>query len=78
VVAEPFAELNGRRVTLGTQVELRPGDRLELTVPGGGGFGDPRQRNREAVLDDIRDDLVSIEAARTRYGIEVVSKDGVD
>ena len=68
-VAEPVADLNGRRVTLGTQVELRPGDRLCLTVPGGGGFGDPRERSAEALSRDVRDGLVSAAAAKEHYGV---------
>jgi N-methylhydantoinase B len=39
-----------------------------LTVPGGGGFGDPRERPREAVREDVRNGLVSARAARAIYG----------
>lgn len=69
-VPEPVAEVNGRRIVLGTQIELRPGDVLVMTVPGGGGFGDPRRRARDAVLDDVRNGLVSREAAGMVYGME--------
>ena len=68
---EPAAESNRRGSQPGTQIELRPGDALVLTVPGGGGFGDPRQRAREAVLEDVRNGLVSRAAARELYGTEV-------
>ena len=70
-VAEPLAEVNGHRIVLGTQLELRPGDLLVLTVPGGGGFGDPRERRVQSVLDDVRDGLVSTEAAERLYGVKV-------
>ncbi len=70
-VPEPVAEVNGRRVVLGTQIELRAGDLLVLTVPGGGGFGNPRERSRVAVLEDVRNGLVSPEAAKALYGTEI-------
>lgn len=38
-------------------------------VAGGGGNGSPLDRDPEAVRDDVRDDLVSIEAAEETYGV---------
>ncbi len=46
------------------------GDRLVLEMPGGGGYGDPKGRPREAIATDIRDGLVSEQAARTDYDFE--------
>jgi N-methylhydantoinase B len=37
---------------------------------GGGGYGDPRERPRELVAADVRNGVVSIEAAREDYGYE--------
>ena len=37
--------------------------------PGGGGFGDPLQRDPQAVAADVKNDRVSPEAARTEYGV---------
>jgi len=37
----------------------------------GGGYGDPRRRVPEAVLDDVLDGLLSKEAAREVYGVEL-------
>ncbi|WP_320669791.1 hydantoinase B/oxoprolinase family protein [Patulibacter defluvii] len=37
---------------------------------GGGGYGDPRERDREAVAADVRGGVVSPEAARELYGWE--------
>ncbi|MCC7427621.1 MAG: hydantoinase B/oxoprolinase family protein [Alphaproteobacteria bacterium] len=42
---------------------------LRAVSPGGGGFGDPLARAPEAVLRDVRDDLVSAAAARATYGV---------
>jgi N-methylhydantoinase B len=47
------------------------GAELELRAAGGGGFGDPRERPREAVRADVLDGLVSDEAAQRLYGLVV-------
>ena len=39
------------------------------SAPGGGGYGDPLKRDPAAVLRDVRDGLVSPEAARREYGV---------
>ena len=41
---------------------------------GGGGHGDPLTRDSEAVAWDVRNDRVSVEAAREQYGV-VVDRD---
>ncbi len=46
-------------------------DTLALTWPGGGGYGDPRQRDREAVRRDVDNGLVSPEKAGELYGADV-------
>ena len=48
--------------------ELGPA-RLVVSSPGGGGFGDPLERDPERVLRDARDGVVSAEAAREHYGV---------
>jgi N-methylhydantoinase B len=48
-----------------------------MTHPGGGGFGDPLDRDPAAVAADVAEGLVSDAAARTAYGV-VLGPDGVD
>lgn len=60
--------LNGVPVVLGTTQEMRPGDRLELVIPGGAGYGDPKERNPDDLERDIRDGFVTPEEAVTLYG----------
>ncbi len=48
-------------------VETGPA-RLLARSPGGGGWGDPRDRPRELVARDVRDGVVSVEQARSQYG----------
>jgi len=54
---------------------LAAGGRMVALTPGGGGWGDPRRRPAELVLRDVRDGVVSAEAARTVYGV-VLHADG--
>jgi N-methylhydantoinase A/oxoprolinase/acetone carboxylase beta subunit/N-methylhydantoinase B/oxoprolinase/acetone carboxylase alpha subunit len=54
---------------------LQPGDVLHHRMAGGGGFGDPLERDPLAVARDVLDDKVSLAAARDFYGV-VVGRDG--
>ncbi len=53
--------------------KLKAGDVVSLRLPGAGGYGDPRDREREAVLRDVRDGKVSKEKAKEDYGVDVES-----
>ena len=44
------------------------GATLVMETPGGGGIGDPRERAREALADDVEAGVVSPEAAERTYG----------
>ncbi len=44
-------------------------DRLIIEMPGGAGYGDPAERDPARVARDLRDGLVSPEAARAAYGV---------
>jgi N-methylhydantoinase B len=46
---------------------IKQGDRLQIRYPGGGGYGDPGQRNKEAVRRDLEEGLISKEAAQQVY-----------
>ncbi|MYD38189.1 MAG: hydantoinase B/oxoprolinase family protein, partial [Chloroflexi bacterium] len=50
---------------------LQPGQRVILELPGGGGFGDPSQRDPQRVRDDVLAGYVSHEAAARDYGLVV-------
>ncbi len=53
-----------------TNIPLLTGDRLIIETSGGGGFGDPREREREAVLRDVEDGVISEDEARRVYGLD--------
>ena len=47
--------------------------RLAIRSPGGGGVGDPLERDVDRVVRDVRDGLVSIEKAKEQYGVVMVA-----
>ena len=49
---------------------LQPGDVIRLTTAGGGGFGSPDERDAGRVLEDLRNEIVSEDAALTIYGLD--------
>lgn len=50
-------------------IEHQPGERYEYRYGGGGGWGDPLEREPQKVLDDVLDEYVSVEGARRDYGV---------
>lgn len=53
-----------------SRTTLKPGDRLIMRYSGGGGYGDPAQREQAAIERDLLDGLISTEAAQRDYGME--------
>jgi len=49
---------------------VRRGDLLKVRLAGGGGYGEPAERPRDAVLDDIREGKLTPENAKAFYGVE--------
>jgi N-methylhydantoinase B/oxoprolinase/acetone carboxylase alpha subunit len=47
---------------------LQPGDTVAFYSAGGGGFGNPEERDKEAIERDLRYEYVSPESARADYG----------
>jgi N-methylhydantoinase B len=50
-------------------VPISAGERVMYDYGGGGGWGDPLDREPQAVLDDVLDEYVSIEGAEREYGV---------
>jgi N-methylhydantoinase B len=67
VIVHPGTDRERRVSTARTRV--RPGDRVTLLTAGGGGHGDPRDRDPAAVRRDVADGYVSARAARETYGV---------
>ena len=54
---------------------IKTGDIFSRPTAGGGGFGDPLERDPELVLEDVIDDYVSIERAAEDYGVIIKEVD---
>jgi N-methylhydantoinase B len=54
---------------------LSSGDLTIAELGGGGGWGDPLERDPTAVLEDVLDEYVSLEGARRDYGVVIDPKD---
>jgi N-methylhydantoinase B len=50
---------------------LRRDAHVRLDLPGGGGVGDPRERDPQAVLADVVDGYITNEAAKALYGVTI-------
>jgi N-methylhydantoinase B len=62
--------LAGEQITRFPALTLEPGAELELRMPGGAGFGPPRERERERVLHDLVMGYITEDGARHDYGLE--------
>ncbi|MEM4417523.1 MAG: hydantoinase B/oxoprolinase family protein, partial [Nitrososphaerota archaeon] len=64
-----------REMKVGTyRAVVRSGDRCILKTAGGGGWGNPLERDPLMVLEDVIEGYITIESAESIYG--VVIKDG--
>jgi N-methylhydantoinase B len=59
------------RLRAKTTLELARGDVVSYRTCGGGGYGPPRARDPELVLQDVRDGKVSLARARDVYGVAI-------
>jgi N-methylhydantoinase B len=67
-----FFEIPGQAPFAAPKVENIPlpaGSRIVMETAGGGGWGDPLQRDPARVALDVRRGYVSPAAARNRYGV---------
>jgi len=58
----------GRRLEAKAQHWMRPDERVVLHTPGGGGYGDPGERDPALVAADIAARRISADAAAAIYG----------
>lgn len=59
-------------------VSIVRGQKLRLETPGGGGYGNPRERDPQSVARDIRLGFVSPECAKNEYSVVLSETGGVD
>jgi N-methylhydantoinase B len=66
-------EIGGEKEVLAPkcQLVLKPGDVFSTIPHGGGGYGDPLDRDPERVCRDVFERMVSIDGARKHYGVVI-------
>lgn len=69
-VLNPGSDGERQVVPMG-RYEMRAGERFYLQSPGGGGYGDPRDRDNAAVRKDLDEGYLSVEGARLQYGFTI-------
>jgi N-methylhydantoinase B/oxoprolinase/acetone carboxylase alpha subunit len=60
-----------------TTVEVKYGDELRHELAGAGAWGPPFERDPTAVVEDVLDEKISREHARSAYGV-VLGDEGID
>ena len=68
-------ELNGKWIHPKTNVVIQPHDRLTVWTPGGAGFWEPKERETAFIERDLKNGVISEEAAKAAYGPRA-SEDG--
>jgi len=66
-------KVNGKDVDHGIYRRLYPGDKVRFQVSGGGGYGDPLEREPARVARDVAEGYVSVEGARVDYAVALNS-----
>ena len=60
---------NNQKLTSKPTMMIHEGDVFRHELAGGGGWGDPLDRDPDRVLRDVRDELVSMTSAESDYGV---------
>ena len=53
------------------RMQSGPNTSVRVATAGGGGWGDPLDREPERVLEDVRDEFVSRQSAQDDYGVVI-------
>lgn len=63
---------NGKKykVAIKSTMQLLPGDIITIETAGGGGYGDPRLRSKNKVLEDIENEIITRKKALNDYGLD--------
>jgi N-methylhydantoinase B len=59
-------------------IPLKPGDRVRVGTPGGGGYGDPMTRGPAAVAEDVRLQRYTAEEASALFGVAIAEDGQID
>ena len=62
---------DGTRLHAKALADLKTGDVVHVNLPGGGGYGDPLQRDAQRVVWDVIEGYITPEEAEKKYGVVV-------
>jgi N-methylhydantoinase B len=62
--------INGELITRFPPIEFKPGDEVELRMPGGAGFGTASERDPARIAYDLEMGYITRQAAKDDYGYE--------
>ena len=65
-VTEAFGKMSSSKYS---NITLKPGDRVRLAVSGGGGYGNPAEREPQMIEEDLKEGYITPEGARKNYGV---------
>lgn len=65
------ADGHSERHSMVSGLMLKQGDVIRVRTGSGGGYGDPSERGREAVIEDVRNGYLSAELADKIYGVRI-------
>ena len=74
-IVNPDSENRMLPVLITDPVTLVKGDLFSHLLPGGGGNGDPLDRDPQHVLNDVLEERVTIDHARKEYGVVILEGD---
>jgi len=66
-IVEAFGKVSPSKYS---NVPVLAGERISVKAPGGGGFGNPKQRDPRAVVEDILEGYISVDQAKADYGYD--------
>ena len=64
-------EVDGEAAEAKTILWMEPDSEISMNMPGGGGYGNPYERDPQQVLNDVINQYVSIEQAESQYGVVI-------
>jgi N-methylhydantoinase B len=78
VVGRDAEEIRPAHWSKDEDLALRPGDWVQVRTPGGGGYGNPLERDPALVLRDVRRGYLTAAEAAEQYGVVVRESNGDD
>ncbi|MDP7342380.1 MAG: hydantoinase B/oxoprolinase family protein [Alphaproteobacteria bacterium] len=64
-------ETEDRKLPSKVTMDFHEGEVMRYVIAGGGGWGDALERDADLVLNDARNEIISVETARLDYGVVI-------